>query len=70
MRSVTQEIAVNEYLCDLIWTVPRPPVTLRDVRLMEFPMGTDGVDGLLGRDFLQFGLLEVNGPAKIVTLAF
>ena len=70
IRSATHEVPVNEYLADLIWTVPKPPVPLPDFRVLEFPMAGSGCDGLLGRDILRFGLVSMNGPDKSITLAF
>lgn len=69
LRSVTHEVPSNLYLADMIWTVGQP-TPLYDVRLMEFPMADDSLDGLLGRDFLSSCLMTLNGPYQTITLAY
>jgi hypothetical protein len=68
LKSVTHIVSANQYLADLIWTVGTPfPIT--DMKLMEFPMADDAIDGLLGRDIICQCLLHLNGPDKTLTLA-
>lgn len=70
MISASHSCEVKEYLADMHLPVMDPPVPLRDCRLIEFPMGTGPIEGLLGRDLLTYCLLEVNGPARHFTIAF
>ena len=70
LSSVTEQTEVNEYLADLYLPVAVPPYHLKDLRLIEFPMGNLSMGGLLGRDLLQRGLLQLNGPERTYTLAF
>ena len=69
VQSTTQQTTVNSYLADMHMPVGDPGYFLRDIRFSELKLGTT-CDGLLGRDFMAFGLFFMNGPADTFTLAF
>ena len=70
LRSVTHEVAANLYLGDLFLPIGNPASHFKDFQFLEFPLGNPSFDGLLGRDLLQFGLFQLNGPARNYILGF
>jgi predicted aspartyl protease len=66
MRTAIGEKEVNLYPVDLLFDIPQPPLIISDLTIMEFP--SSWRDGVLGRDFLEKIILEINGIQKYIKL--
>ena len=66
MRTALAEKEVNLYPVDLSYEVPQPPFLISDLSIMEFP--SSWRDGVLGRDFLDKIILEINSIGKYIKL--
>lgn len=64
MRTAVADKEVNLYSVNLAYEVPQPPFLITDLSIMEFP--SHWRDGVLGRDFLEKMILEVNSIEKYV----
>lgn len=69
ITSASHETEVHEYLADLYLPTFRPPYHHRNLTVIEF-IGGGVIQGLLGRDVLERGTFELNGPDRRFALTF
>ncbi len=69
MRSATGIVPVNRYMIDLELPCFSPNYLVQDLNIIDTPFPNEWIQGLLGRNFLEKFVLEIDGPGKYMNLA-
>ncbi len=70
LQSVNHVGPVNLYLADLSIVAADPPRRFDDFCLIELELNDEPVDGLIGLDIIQHGVLQMDGPQEQFSLVF
>ncbi len=70
LKSVANDVTVNLFMIDLGCGLFDPPLLLPDLEIMELPNKSLSRDGILGRDFLEKIVCEIDGPRRLVKISF
>jgi len=70
LKTASHIIPANIFYVDLKCNLFTPPLKIDNRPVLSFPLAIEGLDGILGRDFLEIMIFNMNGVEKKYTLTY